>query len=100
MKPIKSFEEFFPFYLSEHSKRSTKIVHFVGTTIGLIILVIMLATQEWWLFPAGLVIVYGPLFASHFIFEKNRPATFKYPVYSILGDLKMWFGILTGKIKL
>ena len=97
---IKNFQEFWPFYLHEHSRASTKMVHFVGTSIGLILMVYMIVSSQWWIFPIGLVGVYGVLFASHFIFEKNKPATLKNPYWSFLADLKMWFYILTGRIKI
>jgi hypothetical protein len=99
-KKIQSFKEFWPFYLNEHRKKSTKLVHFCGTTLGIALFFLMLWTEEWWLLPAGLVLVYALLFSSHFIFEKNRPATLTYPFWSFFADFKMWYGILCGKIKL
>ena len=100
MKRYTSFEEFWPHYLDEHKKASTKLVHFIGTSVGLVLLIYMFATQQWWIFPVGLISIYAVLFSSHFIFEKNKPATFRHPIYSFFADWKMWAFILTGRIKL
>jgi hypothetical protein len=97
---IKTFKEFWPYYMSEHRKPGTRRVHFVGTTIAFIFLVVYFVTFNIWYIPIGFVSVYGPAFLSHFLIEKNRPATFKYPFFSVGGDLKMWFLILIGKIKI
>jgi hypothetical protein len=97
---FKSFEEFYPFYLSEHSEVVCRTLHFIGTFLGLIFLVWVLATfdNKWWAFASPLF-GYGFGFAGHFFFEHNRPATFKNPFYSFASDLKMFFELLTGKIK-
>jgi hypothetical protein len=91
---FQSFDEFYPFYLSQHAKASTRGIHFIGTTCGIIALIAAFLMKTWWVFPAALLAVYGLLFCSHFVFEKNRPATFKNPVWSFRADLKMWFEIL------
>jgi len=94
-----SFAAFYPFYLSEHANRTCRRLHFVGTSIGLICLVAALATGRWWLIVAGLVSGYAFAWAGHFFFEHNRPATFRYPGYSFLGDWVMWRDMLAGRIK-
>lgn len=93
-----SFAEFYPFYLSEHSHRSCRRLHFVGTSLslGFAINAVIGANPWWWL--AALLVGYGFAWVGHFGFEKNRPASFKQPVYSFLGDWKMWWQILSGKI--
>ncbi len=95
-----SFREFYPFYLSEHRNASCRRMHFVGSTLVLILLVAMVYTGRWawwWLLPlAG----YGFAWIGHFFFEKNRPATFKHPLYSFAGDWVMYAQILGGRIKL
>ncbi len=80
--------------------RSTRFVHFVGTSVAMFFLVLFLLSFAFKFILIGLVSVYGPAFLSHFYFEKNRPATFKYPFYSVGGDLRMWYLMLTGKIKI
>ena len=92
------FADFFPFYLAEHSNRTCRRLHFVGTSLGLACFVTLLVTfNAWWLL-AGLVCGYAFAWVGHFGFEKNRPATFKYPFYSFMGDWVMYWHMLTGKI--
>jgi hypothetical protein len=97
-KPYTTFEAFWPFYLGEHSLPATRWVHFVGTTIALmnlVLAVVYLARQ--YLFSA---LFSGYLFAwvSHFFIEKNRPATFTYPRWSFIADWKMWALMATGRL--
>lgn len=93
-----SFVEFYPFYLSEHSKRITRRLHFIGSSLSLACLVLLMLTGDLWWLPAGLAVGYGFAWFAHFAFEKNRPATFRQPLYSFMGDWKMFWQILTGKI--
>lgn len=97
---FKSFADFYPFYLSEHSEPVCRTLHFIGTFIGIIFLVVVLATfqNKWWAFASPLW-GYGFGFAGHYFFEHNKPATFKNPFYSFAADLKMFADLLTGKIK-
>src|SRR5438094_10666023 len=69
-EPYRSFGAFYPFYLSQHAERTCRRLHFLGTTLGL---------------AAGIVAGYAAAWVGHFFFEKNKPATFTYPVYSFLG---------------
>lgn len=93
-----SFREFYPYYLSEHADRTCRRLHFAGTTlvIGIVIssLVLGQATLLWLAPVAG----YGFAWVGHYVFEKNRPATFKHPFYSLWGDFVMYKDMLTGKI--
>lgn len=93
-----SFREFYPFYLGEHRNKTCRVLHFIGTSIGLACLVIAFATATWWLIPVGIVQGYVWAWVGHFVFEKNKPASFKQPLYSFIGDWVMWFQLLTGKI--
>lgn len=92
------FSEFYPFYLGEHNNRTCRRLHFVGSSLVLLLLAKVIITG-WW---TGLLLVpvvgYGFAWVGHFVFEKNRPATFKYPLYSLMGDWIMWKDMLTGKI--
>ena len=99
-KEFKSFSEFYPFYLSEHSDKLNRRLHFTGLLLALIVLVIAIITQKWILLILLPIFGYGFAFLGHFFIEKNKPATFKYPLYSIMGDLVMFKDILIGRVKL
>ena len=94
-----SFAAFYPFYLSEHANRTSRRLHFIGTTLGLFFVLHALSTLNFRWLLAALVCGYAFAWAGHYFFEKNRPATFTYPFYSFLGDWVMWKDILTGKIR-
>lgn len=98
MKTYGSFSEFYPFYLSEHSNRTCRRLHFVGTTIGVLCLLQAIQSLNAWWILAGLVAGYAFAWVGHFFFEHNRPATFSHPLYSFAGDWVMWKDILTRKI--
>ena len=97
--PFHRFADFYPFYLSEHSSRANRRLHFVCTTLGVAAIAHSLSTLNFWWLLAGLVAGYGCAWVGHFFIEKNRPATFTYPLYSFMGDWVMWKDILTGKIR-
>jgi hypothetical protein len=95
---ISSFREFYPFYLGEHRDTTCRRLHFVGTSCAIACIVAAIAHREpWWLLGA-LLSGYAFAWVGHFFFEKNRPATFKYPFYSFAGDWVMYKDILVGKI--
>lgn len=96
---IRSFEAFYPYYLSEHTNQTSRRLHFVGTSIAFVLLLTALLTQNWGLIIIALVQGYAFAWVGHYFFEHNRPATFTYPVYSFMGDWRMWADILTGKMK-
>ena len=93
------FADFYPYYLQEHSNPVCRRLHYVGSLLVLAILAYAIGTQQWlWLLAipfAG----YGFAWVGHFVFEKNRPATFKYPLYSFMGDWVMLKDAFTGRIK-
>lgn len=93
-----SFAEFYPYYLSEHSDRTCRRLHFVGTSLVLALIVVALLGSNPWLWVTVPVAGYGFAWVGHFFFEKNRPATFQYPFYSLWGDFVMYKDIVTGKI--
>jgi hypothetical protein len=93
------FSDFYPFYLSQHADRTCRRLHFAGTTLGLAALLYGLATLNFWWLVAALAAGYLLAWTGHFFFEKNRPATFTYPLYSFLGDWVMWKDMLTGRIR-
>ncbi|MBX3190612.1 MAG: DUF962 domain-containing protein [Labilithrix sp.] len=89
-REMKSFEEFWPFYVKEHSKKATRLFHFVGTTAAMGCVAGGLLTKRRWLLALAPVVGYGPAWISHFFIEKNKPASFKYPLWSFKADLVMW----------
>ena len=99
-KPLnspRSFSEFYPYYLSQHSDRSCRRLHFVGTSLVIAGLLAVLWTQAWAWLVAIPVAGYGPAWAGHFFFERNRPATFRHPLYSLAGDFRMYWEMLTRR---
>ncbi len=96
----KSFREFYPFYLSEHANRTSRRLHFAGTTLALAFVLHALSSLNFWWLLAALVCGYAFAWVGHYFFEKNRPATFTYPLWSFMGDWVMWKEILTGRIRI
>jgi len=93
-----TFEEFWPFYLGEHSLPVCRALHFTGSTLALGITATAALSMQPHLIFFALLSGYGFAWIGHFFVEKNRPASFKYPLYSFVADWKMWAMILTGKI--
>ncbi len=96
---MKTFNEFYPYYLGEHANRTCRRLHFIGTSIGLVFLLHAFSTLNFWWLLAAIVQGYAWAWVGHFFFEHNRPATFTYPRWSFTGDWVMWKDILTGKIE-
>lgn len=99
-KVYKSLKEFYPFYLTEHQNRISRRLHFIGTALTLISLILFFFTLNWRFFALAPVLGYGFAWVGHFFFEKNKPATFEYPAYSLASDFILFFDILKGKQKL
>lgn len=95
-----SFQDFYPFYLREHADRTCRRLHFAGSLGVIAVLVAAVVTQRWWLLLFLPVVGYGFAWVGHFVFEKNKPATFKHPLYSLMGDWVMFKDVLTGRVKL
>ena len=93
-----TFAEFYPFYLSQHSNRMCRELHFIGSTLALACLVALVLTQNPWWLPIALLCGYGFAWVGHFGFEKNRPATFRQPLYSLMGDWVMYWQMLSGDV--
>ena len=85
----------FPRYLREHSRRGTRVLHFVGTTLFIICLAMLLRTSNW--LAGGVVAAYGFAWGGHFFVEHNRPATFQHPWFSLWGDFRMYFDLRRGR---
>ena len=95
-----SFGEFYPFYLTEHSNLTCRRLHFAGSSLALSCVALMMVTGNAWWLLVGLLCGYGFAWVGHFGFEKNKPASFKRPLYSFMGDWMMYRDILTGKVKI
>lgn len=98
-KKYQSLREFYPFYLSEHRDTTCRILHFVGTFLVIVSFITFLLTLKWQYFAVIPVLGYGFAWVGHFFFEKNKPATFQYPGYSLASDFIMFWDLLTGKEK-
>ncbi|MFC4700776.1 Mpo1-like protein [Glaciecola siphonariae] len=99
-KRFTSFSQFYPYYLEEHQHPRCRLLHFIGSSLVLAVIAYALLSQAWvwlWLVP---VIGYGFAWTGHFFYEHNKPATFKYPLYSLIGDWVMFKDILVGKISI
>ncbi|REE55432.1 hypothetical protein A8990_1683 [Paenibacillus taihuensis] len=96
---FQSYEEFWPFYLSQHSKATTRGWHFVGTSCVLLCIIASFLI-EWRMFLLAPVIAYGLAWISHFFIEGNKPATFGHPVWSLRADFRMYGYMLVGKLGL
>jgi hypothetical protein len=93
---FQSFEDFWPFYVREHSKKATRTLHFIGTSLAFASVTAGLLTRRRSLLLAAPVVGYGFAWVGHFFVEGNKPATFKYPAWSFRGDMVMWWRTLTG----
>jgi len=97
-REYRTFADFWPFYLREHSKPRTRAFHYAGTTLVVLILLYALFTGRWLLLLAVPLAGYGFAWFAHFRVERNRPATFTYPLWSLAADFRMWWLWMTGKL--
>ncbi len=95
-----TFREFYPFYLSEHRDRNCRRMHFIGSSLAIVFVIAAILTRNAWWLLAGLACGYAFAWVGHFAFEKNRPASFKQPLYSFIGDWVMYRDIWIGRIRL
>lgn len=96
---IKTYREFYQFYLTEHSKTGTRIFHFIGTLLVFVVIGYVISSGKerfLWYIP---IVGYGFAWFSHAVIERNKPATFKYPLWSLISDFRLFFELLTGKQK-
>ena len=98
-KRYKSLDEFYPYYLTEHQNAVCRRLHFIGTSLVLINLIWALTSQNWWALWLIPIIGYGFAWVGHFFFEKNKPATFQYPLYSLASDFILFKDLFIGKEK-
>jgi hypothetical protein len=95
---FKSFAEFWPYYLREHARPNTRGLHYAGTTIVVLLGIALLASGNLWWLAVMPFAGYGFAWVAHFAVEKNRPATFTYPLWSLAGDFRMWWLWLAGRL--
>lgn len=94
---FRNLDEFWAFYVSQHSKASTRRWHFVGTLVGMLFLLCSLVFS-WWFLVLVPFCGYGFAWYSHFFVEGNVPASFGHPLWSFFCDFKMFALILTGNM--
>jgi len=95
---FRNFEEFYPFYLGEHADRTSRRLHVIGTSAAVLQILAAIVLREPMLCLTALLSGYGFAWVGHYVFEKNRPATFKYPLYSLRGDFRMAREVFSGRI--
>jgi hypothetical protein len=96
--PISSYAEFWPYYLREHAHGATRTIHILGTCAAVACIVAAVVFRTWWLIAAAVVVGYAPAWFAHIAVENNRPATFRYPVWSLVSDLRMTALWVTGRL--
>lgn len=95
---ISTYAEFWPYYLREHAKAQTRAWHYLGTSLVLICLAAALTTGKLWLGLVMIVAGYAPAWIGHFWIERNRPATFRYPFWSLISDFRMYAAWISGHL--
>jgi hypothetical protein len=95
---FRNFAEFWPYYLGEHARPVTRALHFAGTGAGLLLFFSGLISGNYALLLVALICGYGPAWIGHFFIEKNRPATFRHPLWSLIADFRMFFFFITGRL--
>lgn len=99
VKKFTSYSEFYEFYLAEHSDPVCRALHYIGTTIALLLMAFAIYSQTWSLILVAIIQGYAWAWVGHFVFEKNKPATFDYPFYSFISDFVMLKDFLLGKFR-
>ena len=95
---ITRYSDFWPYYLQQHSEPRTRAIHYLGTGLAFLSVLALIVTHNPWFVPAALVAGYAPAWIGHFFIEKNRPATFTYPLWSLFSDFRMAWDWLSGNL--
>ena len=98
MQRYRTLDEFYPFYLGEHSNPVCRRLHFVGSTLAVALVVVAIVTRHWWLLALAPIQGYAFAWIGHIFYERNKPATFEHPWLSFRGDWRMWWEMLTRRI--
>lgn len=98
MTAFSTFGEFWPYYLQEHTRRGTRALHYIGTSLFILVLVAEVLTGNMALLLLVPVVGYGFAWVAHLVVERNRPATFRHPLWSLLADFRMCYCFLMGSI--
>ena len=93
---ITNYRQFWPYYLREHARAGTRKIHYLGTSLVLLCALVTVASGKWALLILLPLAGYGPAWVAHFFVERNRPATFRYPLWSLVSDFRMFFTWLSG----
>jgi hypothetical protein len=93
-----NYTEFWDFYVSEHSLPATRLLHFIGTSLGISLLIFFVYRGQWYFFPAFFIVGYAFAWFAHFVVEKNRPASFRFPFWSFISDFRMMWYMITGRM--
>lgn len=97
-EPIRTFAEFWPFYVRAHSRPNTRLMHGIGSILVVALLAGAIVLPNWWLVALAPIVGYGFAWYSHFFIEHNKPATFGHPFYSLAADYKMLYLALVGRM--
>lgn len=97
-KEFNSLRSFYPYYLSEHANKTNRVLHFIGTGLVIMSTITFAITSQWSFLAIVPLLGYGFAWFGHFIFERNKPATFQYPGYSLASDFIMFWELLTRQI--
>ncbi|HVV66082.1 MAG TPA: DUF962 domain-containing protein [Rhizomicrobium sp.] len=97
-RPIERYGDFWPYYLQEHAAPGTRAIHYFGTLLSTSLVAIAILTRNGWFALAALAGGYGPAWIGHFFIERNRPATFRYPLWSLMSDYRMTWRWMSGKL--
>ena len=95
---IETYEEFWAFYVGEHRSPTNRVLHYIGTATGLVLILYALVTATWWCILLAPLVGYGHAWVGHFLIEKNKPASFSYPGWSFISDIKMLNMALIGRM--
>lgn len=95
---FETFAQFYPYYLSEHSDRRSRVLHYIGSTLTLVTLALAVFKGPLWLLAFAPIGGYFFAWVGHFFLEKNKPATFEHPLWSLMGDYKMLWQAVTGTL--
>lgn len=95
---IETYREFWPYYLREHAKSQTRAFHLIGTAVATISMLALFVSGNPWFLAVALVAGYGPAWGAHFFVERNHPATFRHPLWSLMSDYRMAWAWACGQL--